>query len=91
METRQSEPTYNDAKMTLKGATYKLLRFHLHDWLAIFGLAILYGVLNAILPFYRFVGQTLIGDYMFPLKPNTIPFQAVPVGFLSQSLHFGVS
>eukprot|EP00250_Pteridium_aquilinum_P015961 c22860_g1_i3 orf=164-1243(+) len=64
---------------TLRGASYKLLRFHLHDWLAIFGLAILDGILNIINPFYRFVGKSMIGDYMYPLKGNTIPFQAVPV------------
>ena len=82
METREAELTYGATKMTLRGATYKLLRFHLRDWLAIFGLVILDGVLNVISPFYRFVGKTMIGDYMFPLKPNTIPFEAVPVSSL---------
>lgn len=64
---------------TVRGALYRLLRFHLHDWIVIFGLAILDGVLNIIHPFYRFVGESMIGDYMYPLKPNTVPFQAVPI------------
>ncbi|KAH7278923.1 hypothetical protein KP509_38G064500 [Ceratopteris richardii] len=64
--------------LTLRGASYKLLRFHIHDWLAIIGLAILDGVLNLIEPFHRFVGEPMINDYMYPLKSNTIPFQTVP-------------
>lgn len=64
---------------TCRAAVYKLFRFHMHDWLAILGLAILDGVLNIIHPFYRFVGETMIVDYMYPLKPNTVPFLVVPV------------
>eukprot|EP00249_Psilotum_nudum_P004785 c18283_g1_i1 orf=344-1273(+) len=64
---------------TARAALFRLLRFHLHDWVAIFGLAILDGVLNIIHPFYRYVGKSMIDDYMFPLKKNTIPFEAVPV------------
>ena len=73
------DPHQTEAVSTLRGAAYKLFRFHLHDWLAIFGLAILDVVLNVISPFYRYVGQTMIGDFMYPLKGNTVPVAAVPV------------
>ncbi|MCO5605100.1 hypothetical protein L7F22_059280 [Adiantum nelumboides] len=63
---------------TLRAASYKLFRFHLHDWLALIALAVIYGILNLIDPFYRYVGEQFIQDYMYPLKSNTIPFQAVP-------------
>ncbi|MCO5557924.1 hypothetical protein L7F22_011497 [Adiantum nelumboides] len=66
---------------TLRAASYKLFRFHLHDWLALIALAVIYGILNIIDPFYRYVGKQFIQDYMYPLKSNTIPFQAVPVCF----------
>lgn len=69
----------DEVMTTLKGACYALLRFHLHDWLAILGLIVLDGVLNIITPFYRYVGEYTINDYMFPLKSNTIPFYAVPL------------
>ncbi|MCO5609910.1 hypothetical protein L7F22_064145 [Adiantum nelumboides] len=64
---------------TLRGATYKLLRFHLRDWIALLTLAIVDGVLNLISPFNRFVGKTMIGDLMYPLLPNTVPVAVVPV------------
>ena len=76
----QSEAVPHDnGKLKLSSATYKIARFHIYDWIALFGLIILYGVLNLIDPFYRFIGETMIGDYMYPLKSNTIPFQVVPV------------
>lgn len=64
---------------TIRGATYKLFRFHLHDWLALLALAILVCVLNIISPFHRFVGITMMGDLMYPLQSNTVPVAAVPV------------
>ncbi|KAI5083009.1 hypothetical protein GOP47_0002752 [Adiantum capillus-veneris] len=65
---------------TLRAASYKLFRFHLHDWLALIALAVIYGILNSVInPFYRYVGSPIIQDYKYPLKPNTIPGLAVPV------------
>lgn len=64
---------------TIRGATYKLLRFHVHDWLALLALAILLAVLNIISPFHRFVGITMMGDLMYPLLSNTVPTAVVPV------------
>jgi diacylglycerol diphosphate phosphatase / phosphatidate phosphatase len=39
--------------------------------------------LNIIEPFHRFVGEGMLTDLRYPLKDNTIPFWAVPVGFAS--------
>ncbi|KAI5063114.1 hypothetical protein GOP47_0021661 [Adiantum capillus-veneris] len=64
---------------TLRGATYKLLRFHLRDWVALLTLAIVDLVLNIIYPFNRFVGETMVGDLMYPLQPSTVPLPVVPV------------
>lgn len=71
---------------TLRGASYKLLRFHLHDWICLLILAILVVVLNVINPFHRFVGETMMGDLMYPLLSNTVPTAAVPVSFFSYML-----
>ena len=81
----QSEAVPHDyEKLKLSAATYKIARFHIYDWIAVFGLILLYGALNLIDPFYRYIGETMIGDYMYPLKSNTIPFQVVPVSLNSQ-------
>ncbi|KAH7292471.1 hypothetical protein KP509_29G070500 [Ceratopteris richardii] len=64
---------------TLGGATYELFIFHIRDWVALLTLAILVLVLNIIDPFNRFVGETMMGNLMYPLQPNTVPVAAVPV------------
>lgn len=51
----------------------------MHDWLMILGLVVIEILLNVINPFYRFVGEGMMTDLMYPLKPNTVPFWAVPV------------
>uniref|UniRef100_A0A7N0U389 Phosphatidic acid phosphatase type 2/haloperoxidase domain-containing protein n=1 Tax=Kalanchoe fedtschenkoi TaxID=63787 RepID=A0A7N0U389_KALFE len=64
---------------TIKSHGVKLLRLHMHDWLILVVLAVLYGVLNLIEPFHRFVGEDMMTDLKYPLKGNTVPFWAVPI------------
>lgn len=56
-----------------------LVRFHLHDWVILFGLLILDRVLANIRPFHRFVGEFSLDNIRYPLKGNTVPFWAVPI------------
>ncbi|KAJ7569082.1 hypothetical protein O6H91_01G059900 [Diphasiastrum complanatum] len=76
---RSSQRLPVDASDPVTATFRALLRFHLHDWLALILLAVLDAVLNIIQPFYRFVGQFDIDDFRFPFKSNTVPFGAVPV------------
>ncbi|CAM8984057.1 unnamed protein product [Rhodiola kirilowii] len=59
------------------GAT--VARIHLHDWLILLLLGVIEIILNVIEPFHRFVGEGMMTDLKFPLKPNTIPIWAVPI------------
>eukprot|EP01018_Ginkgo_biloba_P013727 Gb_24399 [translate_table: standard] len=68
-----------DISYTARSHALQLMRFHMHDWIMIFGLMLIVGMLNLIHPFYRFVGKTMLDDLMFPLKENTVPFWAVPI------------
>ncbi|KAJ7299397.1 hypothetical protein O6H91_07G050900 [Diphasiastrum complanatum] len=74
-----SRRLHAEAADPVKTTFRALLLFHLHDWLALLALAVLYGVLMIIHPFYRFVGRFDIDDFRFPLKSDTIPFAVVPV------------
>lgn len=58
----------------------KIARIHVHDWVVLILLAIVDGCLNLIEPFHRFVGRDMMTDLKYPLKKNTVPFWAVPVG-----------
>jgi len=51
----------------------------MHDWLMILGLVVIEIILNVIDPFYRFVGKGMMTDLKYPLKPNSVPFWAVPI------------
>lgn len=62
----------NDGALTL-------VRFHLHDWVILFGLLILDSVLAKIHPFERFVGEFSLDNFRYPHKGNTVPFWAVPI------------
>ncbi|KAJ8753664.1 hypothetical protein K2173_026340 [Erythroxylum novogranatense] len=56
----------------------EVARDHLHDWVILVLLGAIVGILNAIEPFHRFIGQGMMTDYMFPFKQDSIPFWAVP-------------
>lgn len=64
---------------TVRSHGAKLARIHLHDWLVLMLLGMIEIGLNVIEPFHRYVGEGMMTDLMFPLKPNTIPVWAVPV------------
>lgn len=67
---------------TVRSHGYTVARQHMHDWLILILLLIMIFVLNAIPPFYRFVGKDMMVDLKYPFKNNTVPIWAVPVGFL---------
>lgn len=54
----------------------------MHDWLIFLFLVVMDIILNAIDPFYRFVGKDMMTDLKYPFKNNTVPVWAVPVGSL---------
>ncbi|KAH9310554.1 hypothetical protein KI387_025589, partial [Taxus chinensis] len=51
----------------------KLVRLHLHDWVALFGLLVLDRVLARIHPFNRFIGEYMLDDLRYPHKADTVP------------------
>ncbi|CAN4083172.1 unnamed protein product [Withania somnifera] len=63
------------ATHTVRSHGITVARTHLNDWLILILLLAIVILLNAIHPFYRFVG----GDLKYPLKSNTVPIWAVPV------------
>ncbi|XP_077210612.1 lipid phosphate phosphatase 2-like isoform X2 [Tasmannia lanceolata] len=64
---------------TIKSHGFKLARSHMHDWVILTLLALIYGILNLIRPFYRFIGKEMMDDLKYPLKSLTVPFWAVPI------------
>jgi len=58
-----------------------LFKYHLNDWLLIVIIFVLWLLSFLIHPFQRYVGATnfVTAQLRYPLKSNTIPFQAVPV------------
>lgn len=75
------------ASHTVRSHGYTVARTHMHDWLILILLLVMVIVLNAIHPFYRFVGKDMMVDLKYPFKNNTVPIWAVPVGFLLSSLN----
>lgn len=66
-------------RRTLRSHGVSVARIHMHDWLILLLLVLIYIVLDVIEPFHRFVGKGMMEDLMFPLKGNTVPFWAVPI------------
>ncbi|KQJ96254.1 lipid phosphate phosphatase 2 [Brachypodium distachyon] len=64
---------------TVRSHGAKVARLHMYDWIILFFLAVVDGLLNIIEPFHRFVGRDMMTDLSYPLKGNTIPFWAVPL------------
>ncbi|OIW12915.1 hypothetical protein TanjilG_15835 [Lupinus angustifolius] len=64
---------------TIKSHGVRVARTHMYDWLILLLLIIIDVVLNIIHPFYRYVGEGMMTDLRYPLKPNTIPFWGVPL------------
>lgn len=64
---------------TVRSHGMTVARTHLHDWLILILLLAIVVILNAIHPFYRFVGKDMMTDLKYPLKSNTVPIWAVPV------------
>ncbi|KAF7827753.1 lipid phosphate phosphatase 2-like [Senna tora] len=64
---------------TIQSHGVKVARTHLHDWLILLLLVVIFVILDVIEPFHRFVGEWMLTDLSFPVKDNTIPFWAVPV------------
>ncbi|XP_055803811.1 lipid phosphate phosphatase 2-like isoform X1 [Solanum dulcamara] len=67
------------ASHTVRSHGITVARTHLNDWLILILLLAIVVLLNAIHPFYRFVGKDMMEDLKYPLKSNTIPIWAVPV------------
>lgn len=51
----------------------------MYDWLIFVVLVLIEVALNVIEPFHRFVGAQN-AELIYPLKENTVPVWAVPVG-----------
>ncbi|XP_024037547.1 lipid phosphate phosphatase 2 isoform X1 [Citrus clementina] len=64
---------------TLRSHGVVVARKHMHDWLIFLFLVVMDIILNAIDPFYRFVGKDMMTDLKYPFKNNTVPVWAVPV------------
>lgn len=64
---------------TLQSHGLKVAKIHMHDWLILLLLVVIDGLLNFVEPFHRFVGQGMMTDLTYPLKPNTVPVWAVPI------------
>lgn len=71
---------------TVRSHGAAIARIHMHDWCIFIFLVLIEVLLNAIHPFYRYVGKDMMTDLRFPLKDNTVPIWAVPVGLLVSSL-----
>lgn len=64
---------------TVRSHGVRVLRSHAYDWVALLLLVAAEVLLNAIEPFYRFVGADMMTDLKYPMKTNTVPAWAVPV------------
>lgn len=71
------------ASYTVRSHGITVARTHLNDWLILILLLAIDVLLNAIHPFYRFVGKDMMEDLKYPLKSNTVPIWAVPVSLSS--------
>lgn len=73
-----------ECRHTIKSHGRQLARDHKHDWLILLLLVVIEIILNVIHPFYRFVGEGMMSDLMYPMKDNTVPIWAVPVSRTSE-------
>ncbi|XP_060194578.1 lipid phosphate phosphatase 2-like isoform X1 [Lycium barbarum] len=64
---------------TVRSHGITVARTHLNDWMILILLFMIVILLNAIHPFYRFVGKDMMEDLKYPLKSNTVPIWAVPM------------
>ncbi|KAM0919681.1 hypothetical protein ACQ4PT_008026 [Festuca glaucescens] len=64
---------------TIRSHGVRVLRSHAYDWLGLLLLVAVEVLLNAIEPFYRFVGADMMTNLRYPMKSNTVPVWAVPV------------
>ncbi|KAK4260773.1 hypothetical protein QN277_003846 [Acacia crassicarpa] len=65
------------ATHTIKSHGAKVAKIHLHDWLILLLLIVIYVILNRIEPFHRFVGEWMLTDLRYPMKDNTVPSWAL--------------
>ena len=68
-----------ECRHTIRSHGRQLARDHRQDWLILLLLVVIEIALNVINPFYRFVGEGMMEDLMYPMKENTVPLWAVPV------------
>ncbi|MBA0790290.1 hypothetical protein Gohar_014951 [Gossypium harknessii] len=64
---------------TIRSHGFAIARTHMHDWLILLLLVVIWVVILIIHPFYRFVGKDMMDDLRYPLKSNTVPVWAVPM------------
>ncbi|OMP04704.1 Phosphatidic acid phosphatase type 2/haloperoxidase [Corchorus olitorius] len=64
---------------TIKSHGVTVARTHMHDWLILLLLVLIWIGLLIMNPFYRFVGKDMMEDLKYPLKSNTVPVWAVPM------------
>ena len=65
---------------TGKVTLVSLLRHHLRDWLWIVVMTILELIMYFVVqPFHRFVSESMMANYLYPVKPYTVPTWAVGV------------
>ncbi|OMO80290.1 Phosphatidic acid phosphatase type 2/haloperoxidase [Corchorus capsularis] len=64
---------------TIKSHGVTVARTHMHDWLILLLLLLIWIGLLIMNPFYRFVGKDMMEDLKYPLKSNTVPVWAVPM------------
>ncbi|KAG6389913.1 hypothetical protein SASPL_151388 [Salvia splendens] len=68
-----------ECRHTIRSHGRQLARDHRQDWLILLLLVVIEITLNVINPFYRFVGEGMMEDLMYPMKENTVPLWAVPL------------
>ncbi|XP_016680565.2 lipid phosphate phosphatase 2 isoform X1 [Gossypium hirsutum] len=64
---------------TIRSHGLTIARTHMHDWLILVLLVVIWVVILIIHPFYRFVGKDMMDDLRYPLQSNTVPVWAVPM------------
>ncbi|KAH1131078.1 hypothetical protein J1N35_002456 [Gossypium stocksii] len=64
---------------TIRSHGVTIAKTHMHDWLILLLLVVIWVVILIIHPFYRFVGKDMMDDLRYPLKSNTVPVWAVPM------------
>ncbi|XP_012471356.1 lipid phosphate phosphatase 2 isoform X1 [Gossypium raimondii] len=64
---------------TIRSHGFAIARTHMHDWLILVLLVVIWVVILIIHPFYRFVGKDMMDDLRYPLQSNTVPVWAVPM------------